>query len=149
MRYDSYNAAVVDRDLNIYEFASIGPRGTILKRVVFNPTEHSEVFNLAFGDMLTDNTEVTDKTVTDNGDRDKTLATIAKIIDMYTLEHPQHWVNIRGSTASRTRLYQMAIGANFKELDKKYMVYGYNSDGIPELFSKGKSYQAFLVRRKI
>jgi len=148
MRYDYYHAAVVSDDQDTFEFVSIGPRGRILKKVVFDTTSHPDIFNLAFGDVPTNGTMVTDKAITGNEDRNKTLATIAKIVNVYTSAHPQRWVHIRGSTPSRTRLYKMAIGSNFKELNKMYVIYGYNKDGELEPFSSEKQFQAFLVKKK-
>jgi len=147
MRYDTYHAAVMDRSRNIYEFISVGPRGMVLKRVIFKPMANEGVFNLAFGDV--DGTTVTDEVITNNGDRDKILATIAKIVDMYTMTYPERFIYLRGSTPARTRLYKMAISANIEELDKKYEIFGYVNDEVPVPFFKEGLFTAFLVMRRI
>ena len=41
------------------------------------------VFNLAFGD-INENGEINDYTISDNGDRNKILATVANVVDVYT-----------------------------------------------------------------
>lgn len=147
MKYDVYPAIAGD-EYNTFEFTSVGPRGNILKRVLFAATEYPEVFNLAFGDVHSNRVDVSDNIITDNGDRNKTLSTIAKIIDTYTSVYPNRWVYLRGSTPARTRLYQMAIGLNYKELNKTYMTYGFLDEEKLEPFEKGKTFLAFLIKKK-
>lgn len=66
------------------------------------------MFNLAFGDIDTDG-GIDDYHVTDNGDRNKILATVANAVDEFTRRYPMRWVYFRGSTEERTRLYRMAV----------------------------------------
>ena len=109
MKYEVYTKIEVTDDFNIFDFISSGKHGNILKRVVFTKTEEDNVDNLALGDVEDDN-ELNDYTVTDNGDRNKVLATVASIVDAYTKRFPDRWIIFRGSTAERTRLYRIAIG---------------------------------------
>ncbi|WP_431209679.1 DUF6934 family protein [Puia sp. P3] len=87
MKYEVYTEIEVSFDFNIFNFISFGKKGKILKRVAFSKTEREEVHNLAFGDVDEDD-EMDDYAVTDNGDRNKVLATIATIVEAYTKRFP-------------------------------------------------------------
>lgn len=87
---------------------------------------------------------------TDNGDRNKILATVVNAIDEYTKRYPMRWIYFRGSTKGRTRLYRMAVGLNLKELSAKFEIYAEadeNEEFIP--FQKNMNLEAFLIKRKI
>ena len=67
MRHDTY--AVEETTSQGFEFYSEGPRGKVKKRVKFVPfSEHSRVYNLAFGDVSTDG-EIDDLSLTNNEDK--------------------------------------------------------------------------------
>jgi hypothetical protein len=80
MKYEYYPAAYITDDLSIIEFISSGKRGHIRKRIVFQPTDFQGVYNLAFGDLNAEG-EIDDQIVSDNGDRNRILATIVRSID--------------------------------------------------------------------
>src|ERR1700733_1206639 len=123
MQYENYPAFHIADDLSLFEFISVGKKGSILKRIAFMRTDKAGVYNLAFGD-IDENGEIDDFTISDNGDRNKILATVAKAIDEYTRKYPRRWVIFKGSTQERTRLYRMAIGLNLDELVLKLEIYG-------------------------
>ena len=77
MKYQYYTAAYVADDLSIFEFISSGKHGHIRKRILFQPTDMQGVYNLAFGDLSPEG-EIDDQTISNNGDRDKILATIVR-----------------------------------------------------------------------
>ncbi len=56
-------------------------------------------------------------------------------------------VYAKGSTPSRTRLYQMGIAANFKEISSLLHIYGF-LNGNWHQFEKNINYEAFFVLRK-
>ena len=147
MKYDVYRDIEVTDDFNVFDFDSYGRNGTIKKRVAFTKTEWDKVFNLAFGDVDGDN-EIDDYSVSDNGDRNKILATIAFIVDAYTKRHPDRWVIFRGSTMERTRLYRMAVGLHLEELSTKFEVYAFVNENVMP-FVKNLKINAFLIKRKI
>ena len=102
---------------------------------------------MAFSD-IDDDGEIDDIRISDNGDRNKILATIAKAVDEYTNLYPRRWVLFLGSTSHRTRLYRMAIAINLAELQPKFDIYGQVEDEfIP--FYRNMPATAFLVRKKI
>jgi len=131
-----------------FEFESEGVLGSVLKLVTFQPTNLEGVYNLAFGDKNTETGLLNDKIATNNGDRDKVLATVAATVYAFTDKNPNAWVYLTGSTKSRTRLYRMGISKFFKELDQDFDVYGQLDDGWVE-YKNGIDFEGFLVKRKI
>ena len=146
MKYDAYTELRVTDDFSIIDFISDGTKGAIPKRISFTSTEMENVYNLAFGDIM-ENGEIDDYTISDNGDRNKILATVANVVDNYTNKYPERWVFFRGSTKERTRLYRIAVSNNFDELCKKFDIYGYVGEELV-VFCKGMEINAFLVKRK-
>jgi hypothetical protein len=147
MKYEIYTEFKIADNYEVFEFTSIGKKGTIPKRIEFTPTALSNVFNLAFGDIGPDN-EIDDYCISDNGDRNKVLATIAYVIEIYLQMYPERLIYFRGSTQERTRLYRMAVGLNFDELSARFDIYAEQSDDfIP--FRKNIEASGLLIRKKI
>jgi hypothetical protein len=132
-----------------YEFYSEGPRGKIKKVVRYSPQNAEGVtyFNLGFGDWNDVKKKIDDLAITGNQDKDKILATVAATVLEFTGHFPDIPVYVQGSTPARTRLYQMGIVANWKEIEPLLHVYGF-VDGHWEAFRKNVNYQAFIVLRK-
>lgn len=149
MQYEFYSDLTIARDLRVFEFVSEGKYGSIRKRVAFIPTELPDVYNLAFGDIKEEG-EIDDYSISDNGDRNKILATLAKVVELYTDKYPERWIYFRGSTMERTRLYRMAVGLNLEELSEKFEIYAEVNDSEDFLpFHINMQISAFLVKRKI
>jgi hypothetical protein len=146
MKHEIYSNLSITDDFSIFEFLSVGPKGIIPKRIEFMPTGYKDVFNLAFGDISNDG-ELNDVSISGNDDRDKILSTIAYAVDIYLSRYPQRWIYFKGSTPARIRLYRMAIGINFQELTKKYVIYSQIEDGIVR-FQKNKPIIGLLIKRK-
>ena len=100
-----------------YSFVSKGRRGAIIKIVQFTPTSVKEIYNLAFGDLLTDGS-IDDKTNSNNGDMIKVLGTVIEIVKDFTNENGQLKIVFSGSTAERTKLYHR-IMKNYRQLFEK------------------------------
>lgn len=148
MKYETYPNLEIKEDFSVIDFISLGKKGPIVKRIVFSPIEIDNVYNLEFGDV-DENGEVNDSVISDNGDRNKILATLVDAVGRYTRKYPERWVIFRGSTGARTRLYRMAISLNLDELVEKFLIYCYleqSGDIVP--FSKGLKINAFLVKGK-
>src|SRR5690348_6821397 len=107
-----------------FDFFSKGPRGLIWKTIQF---KHSagEIFDLSFGDWSEILQQIDDRSRSNNLDRDKLLNTVAYAVLLFLDQHPGSRVRARGSTAARTRLYQMAINANWAEVNMQLDVSGY------------------------
>lgn len=141
MKYEAYLGFEFTEDFSVVKFTSIGRNGPIAKRISFTTTELENVYNLSFGDIGKDG-DTNDFTVSNNGDRNKILATIFKVVDEYTERYPNRWIYIIGSTIERTRLYRMAIGVNIEELSQIFDIYALtNEEWI--LFTKNMETEAF------
>lgn len=144
-RYDySTNETFLD-----YEFESDGPNGKIKKIVRFSPANvnGTTYFNLILGDWNNKTKTIDDTAVSNNMDTERILATAASTVLNFTDQFPDVPVFARGSTPARTRLYQMGISRNLKEINVLLEVYGlYESKWEP--FSKNMNYDAFLAVRK-
>jgi len=112
------------------------------------PTDLDGVYNLAFGDVDEDG-EVDDYSVSDNGDRNKILATVVAAVLEYTKRYPQRYIYFQGSTVERTRLYRMAISLNYTTLAETFNIYSQTTDGTQfVMFDKKLAAKGFLIKRK-
>jgi len=146
MKYPKYDY-VAESQLMHFEFTSIGPKGEIKKIVEYSETSLTNVFNLAFGDYDENVGSINDKIVTNNGDSEKVLATVASTVYAFTGRYPDSWIYATGSTGVRTRLYRMGLTNNLTEIAEDFYVYGLKSEQWEE-FVSGEDYEAFLVTRK-
>jgi hypothetical protein len=134
-------------NLKTFEFLSEGNKGRILKVIQFQKMNHPNLYNLAFGDKNFLTGIIDDKIVTDNGDSEKVLATVVSAVYAFADKHPDCWIYATGSTASRTRLYQMGINKYFNIVIEDFEIIGeFKNEWQPYEF--GKKYQAFAVQRK-
>ncbi len=130
-----------------FEFDSISDRKKIRKVVEFTPLpQNPEIFNLGFGDMKTDGT-IDDFIVSNNQDMEKVLATIIQIIFEFFKTRTGKIILILGSTASRSRLYQIVIAKNITEMNDILLVKGIRN-GEVEDFVSGVNYEGFLIKMK-
>ena len=65
----------------------------------------------------------------------------------FTDIHPDAFVYIKGSTASRTRLYQIGIIKHWIEISALFTVFGITNNKW-QPFSKNANYDAFIALRK-
>jgi hypothetical protein len=129
-----------------FEFFSEGPRGSVKKTVIYSQIE-DDLFNLAFGDWNEELNKLDDSIRTNNGDRDKVLATVASTALDFTDKLSHIEIFAEGSSPARTRLYQMGIGNNLEEIREYFVIQGYR-DNAWEAFQRGRNYEAFLIKRK-
>ena len=94
-----------------------------------------------------ENVRLDDAAISDNKDTLKILSTIAAVVLEFTNQFPDILVYAKGSTPARTRLYQMGITGNWKEIDSVMEVFGFVA-GNWESFKKNTNYEAFLAKRK-
>jgi hypothetical protein len=135
-----------DNEKHTYEFFSEGPIGKIRKVISYEKIGDN-FFNLGFGDWDEELQQADDSSRSNNGDRDKVLATVAFTALDFTSQYPSARIVAQGSTAARTRLYQMGIADNLLEINRNFEIYGL-FHGEWESFTKGRNYEAFLIRRK-
>lgn len=136
-----------DESLTVFEFVSVGRKGAIPKIVQYSETNLNGFYNLGFGDKSLQTGEVDDAVISDNGDRQKVLATVAATVYAFTDRYPQAWIYATGSTKSRTRLYRIGLTSSWSEIIKDFELYGLK-EGEWHEFVKGDEYEAFLVRRR-
>ena len=146
MRNERYELEV-ESDALVFAFTSIGTKGEIPKLVMYQETNVKDVYNLAFGDKNINTGDLNDEVITNNNDSQKVLATVAATVYAFMYKYPNAWVAATGSTKARTRLYQMGISNNLKEITADFDVLG-RKEGIWHQFEKNIAYDAFLIRRK-
>ena len=130
-----------------FEFVSEGKKGKIRKIIRYSKYGQSGLFNLGFGDKIGETDKFDDKIVTNNGDGEKVLATVASTIPRFFDEYPEAVIYVRGSSPSRTRLYRMSISNALDEITKIYDVLG-SFNGHWEHFQENRDYFAFLITKK-
>jgi hypothetical protein len=132
-----------------FRFISSGPKGSIEKVVTFrNIKEWGEnIYNLSFGDWDEHKQNINYQITSNNGDRQKVLATVAAIILEFSVFFPGKYIYFEGSTNARTRLYQMGISHYHSEISKFYDIYGFRQ-GAWEEFKPGRNFEAFLISQK-
>jgi hypothetical protein len=132
-----------------FEFESNGRNGKIKKIVRYSPQNANGVtyFNLGFGDLNEDMGKIDDSAISDNQDAELVLATVAATVLEFTSHFSDAMVYAKGSTASRTRLYQIGISSNWTEIEPLLHVYGFINESW-QPFKKNINYEAFLAMRK-
>ncbi len=122
MKQDKYQLKS-SKSLTVFEFISEGPKGRIKKIVQLSETNLKDFYNLGFGDKNEDSEEIDDTIITNNGDSQKVLATVAATVYAFTEKNPNAWIYATGSTKVRTRLYRIGITNYIKEIKKDFEVY--------------------------
>lgn len=145
----SYNK----KDLTQYIFVSKGKRGAITKIVQFTPTSIDKIFNLGFGDMLS-NGEIDDTANSNNDDIGKVLTTVVSIIKDFTKEYPDIKIVFAGNTIRKTELYHRILKSNYSVFKNDFIITVLQNTGNniykevvfdPDTADK---YSAFFVKRK-
>jgi hypothetical protein len=137
-----------DEDLAVYYFVSEGSKGRIKKGVFFQLVDEEEqLYNLAFGDWNDETGYLDDLVRTDNRDTQKVLNTVAIAVADFMGRNPEAQFMAKGSTESRTRLYQISILKNLKDISEMYYAEGLKK-GCWESFKNGANYEAFLLTRR-
>ena len=139
---------IAGKTLMVYEFLSTGNKGEISKLIIYSETHLHNFYNLGFGDKNKLTGEIDDTIVTNNGDSEKVIATVASTLYTFTDKFPNAMIFVTGSTKARTRLYRIGITNNFDLIKKDFEVFGLTAEKTWELFEKKKDFEAFLVKRK-
>lgn len=152
MNEDRYIKVRTYSNYQIFTFVSTGRHGSLFKIVRFDELYNgNNIYNLSLGTITADG-KVDYETITNNGDRNKILATVAYIINIFIEKNPGKAVYLTGSDDRRTVLYHRAISYAYDELKKTFNIYGDISlEDEPsefELFDKSKNYSGFLVESK-
>jgi hypothetical protein len=146
MKLSSY-PLTANAEATTFDFFSHGPQGTIAKIIQFHLTETPNLYNLSFGDLNPTNGDMDDRSRSNNGDHEIVLATIVSAVIMFTVRNPNAWIYAKGSTLSRTRLYQMGIARYRERAIFEFHILAKTQHHWEE-FNPGKNYLAFLVFRR-
>jgi hypothetical protein len=146
MQYDSYENFYPQQGDEVFEFLSVGKRGVLLKRVIFEPTANKGIYNLAMGDVDIDG-ELNTSFISNNGDIYKVFTTIADIVEAYLRKYPDRLIYFHGNTAQKNRLYRIAIGNNLHSLSTKFMIYSEIGNNILP-FEKDMPVDSFYFKIK-
>ncbi|MRX40119.1 hypothetical protein GJU43_12600 [Flavobacterium sp. LC2016-23] len=143
-------------DSTLFTFESYGTSGEIVKGIAYTVTKNERLYNLGFGDLIFDPIQngytINDLVVSDNGDRNTVLATVAKSIYVFSEIYPERNIFIKGSTKARTRLYRRAISLNLEELSETFLIFGAMEDengtvfDVP--FDPNGDFYGFIIKRK-
>lgn len=152
LKYDLYR----NSDTTIFEFKSTGKNGEITKVIVYSATQSEEIYNLAFGDLIFNgfqNKYILDESiVTNNGDRDIILGTVAISVYIFTEKYPEKMVFFKGSTIARTRLYRRVIKINLEELSETFVIFGAMKNEVGNVisvpFKPNEEFFGFIIKRK-
>lgn len=145
MQLERYSV-IIDDDRKVYEFLSEGSRGTI-KKVVHFQHIGSNLYNLAFGDWNEVEQKIDDITRSNNNDRDRVLATVASVVIDFMKHHSNAVLFAEGNIPSKTRLYQIGINNNWREIRELFAVQGF-VNGEWEAFDQNRNYEAFALVAK-
>lgn len=147
MNTEIYEYAIVNNNLS-YVFYSVGGKGLISKVVLFEKVARNH-FNLAFGDYNALKEEVSDTSITNNGDTVKVLGTVIQIILAFFKFYPYAILDITGSTPIRMKLYQRIIKNNKAEIETEFNLLAFmEKDDEPQLPDFLQEYQAFQITKK-
>lgn len=130
-----------------FEFESVSEQKTVKKVVVYTPFEDNiELFNLALADSFSDGS-YSDKSVTNNDDMEKVMATVIQTLLHFFEKYPSKMVYVEGSTPERTRLYRIIISRELFQIEKIFTIYGI-IDNNSEPFLPNRNYDAFVIALK-
>ncbi len=146
MKIDKYLVVVGETSM-VFEFVSEGVHGSISKLVIYSETHLHNFYNLGFGDKDEATGKIDDEVITNNGDSEKVLATVASTLYIFMEKYPDAMVFAMGSTKARTRLYRIGITNHITQIQKDFDVYGLLENGW-HYFEKQTEYSAFLVTGK-
>jgi hypothetical protein len=143
-----------------YVFISIGKRGRIEKRVQYkqmNVDGLPYAYNCALGDWIEVTRKINCDAISNNGDRNKVLATVVGTIYHYTNIFPNRFIHFRGTDEARTNLYGRIINEYHNFLVQNFYIFGVREQVIngnlqrrTEEFIGAERYKyvAFLIKRR-
>jgi len=126
---------------------SIGNKGKFIKKVIFSETDQDGLYNLSLGDYNTKTKEIDYYSISDNGGRDKILATVVACLFSFLKYNPKAWIYTYGSTPARTRLYRMGISNHLSETINDFEIFGELEQGW-ERFKSNTNYRSFIIKLK-
>ncbi|RWX00511.1 DUF6934 family protein [Flavobacterium cerinum] len=144
-------------DFTVFEFTSTGKNGPIQKAIKYTQTLNKDVYNLGFGDIISSNettgeVEIDDIGISNNGDLQQILTTVAYSAYAFTERYPKALILFGSSDKAKIRLYRIMLSHNLAEISKTFILFGavHNKQGqlinIP--FDPNQDVEGYFVRRK-
>lgn len=138
-----YQFSILD-NAHRFDFVSEGNR-SIKKSVIYFATTVPDLYSLTLADVQEDNS-LDVYVISDNGDMPKILSTVFHSISSFLVTYPNATVGFKGSTPSRTRLYQIAIAHELDRALHRFKIWGIRSDNSqPEPFQGSTRYEVFFI----
>lgn len=146
MNYSKYSITP-NHDFSIFDFKSVSNEKIILKKVIFSLIPNTyNYYNLALVDVLEDG-NYDDLSISNNNDLKEILSTVYQCIQLFLNQNQQSIVLFAGSSASRTRLYRIAISQNLTEASDKFEIKGFINDTFED-FKPNRAYELFSISLK-
>ena len=136
-----------NEDQTVFWFTSRGPKGDIIKIVLYSEMNEPQLYNLSLGDYDQESDKIDFDSITNNVDRDKVLTSVVDTVYAFFAKNPDCVLHFKGSHNGRTRLYQMAIINFIEQLSEDFDIFGKLNNKILR-FTKGVNYEAFLIQLK-
>jgi hypothetical protein len=137
----------IDEANTRYAFVSTGPKGDIVKVVLFEEIAQG-FWNLSFGDLTIDG-DFDDSIVTDNNDMRMVLQSIANIIHEFFDHHPDSEVYFEPVDKRRKLLYNRIFQERHEEILPVFNVSGVFKQPLRRVkYLHQTSYDCFIVKRK-
>ena len=150
MHLPSYAIMEISDDHSTYKFVSEGPKGEIVKVIVFSEFfPGGNIYNMALADVLNDD-RISDTNISNNSDIRKIFATVARVVMEYTSIYTERTIFFQGSDeeGQRTSVYHRAISQYHHFLENDFDIEGITTDEVKETFNPKGRYEVFLVKRK-
>lgn len=131
-------------DYLFYYFESRSSERIIAKGVQFEQIGRS-TYNLAFGDLDVDGA-LDDLVISDNGDMQKVMATVAQVIVTFFGAYKSKQIYFTGSSTARTRLYRVILNREIANWSDVFDIKCVSNNG-PVSFPTNVNCEAFLIKR--
>ncbi|WP_375418284.1 DUF6934 family protein [uncultured Hymenobacter sp.] len=126
-----------------FEFVSEGPN-PVRKLVLYSQTDVADLYSLSLADV-NEYGQPDFLSVSNNGDLEQIMATVAQTMLAFFAEHPTATVAFTGSTPARTRLYQVVLAREVRAASTNFIILGLHGTDL-EPFVPNRTYDGFVVR---
>ncbi len=159
MDYKNYDYSATSYGME-FKFISSGTSGVFNEIVQYTPVPYAnlplwtgwtgqvDLVNLGFG-VLSNNGEIDDSIVTNNGDTNQILTTVALTVQEFFRCYPHYWIYFEGSSLSRTVLYGKKISRHLNEFSNFCNIYGYSTGTTTFMpMSADVRFYGFLINKR-
>jgi hypothetical protein len=145
MNYNPYMNFQALPDFSAFEFTSESNSGAIVRQVRFSGQKDGQVYHLDLRDLPAGKKE-DQAPIADKGDRDRVLATLVQIIEIYTERYPGRIIRLKGNTKQKAQLYRESLDRHLSVLCPLFVI---TQDENSEMSGSHRTDPiAFLLKRK-